>query len=86
MQKMRLRKKKIHICSEFPENLKANRGKTFLIAPMDQSVKLWEQLFWPFQAYFSNVQYYFLTGFESKLSLMTDHLLQKVAFKWSNQP
>ena len=57
MQKKNETGKKIHICSEFPEFFKANRCQTFLIAPMDHSVKLWNKNFWPISLI------YFLTGF-----------------------
>ena len=72
--------KKIHICSEFPENFKANRSQTFLIFPMDHLVKLWNNLF-GFSKSISPM-YYFLTGFHRKLSLTINHSLVNVALKW----
>ena len=50
----------VHICSEFPENFYANCGQTFFIAPLDHSVKLWNNLFGLFKPL---SPMYFLTGF-----------------------
>ena len=44
--------KKLHVCSEFLENFKANRGQTFLIVPMDHSVKLLNNFFSAFPSLF----------------------------------
>ena len=48
------------LCSEFPEIFLANRGQTFLIAPMDHSVKLWNNIFGLSKPI---SPMYFLTGF-----------------------
>ena len=69
--------KKFHICSEFP--IHAIHGQTFLIAPMDHSVKSWNNLFGLCKPISSM---YFFDRFPSKLSLTTNHLLRNFALKW----
>ena len=47
--------KKIHICSEFPENFLSESWSNILDSPDGSFSQVMEQLFWFFQTYFSNV-------------------------------